>query len=148
MALTSATAVPARLARTPDDYARIGIEPRAIKLWEDGMRTDGSRGTYEWWYFDAHLDDGAKLVVVFLTKEMTDLKKPLSPSIRIDLTLPDGNSVRKLAGFTAETFSAEGSTSCTPEACCLTTSRAAERATSMATFPPPMTITFFPMVNL
>jgi hypothetical protein len=72
MALTSATTVPARLARTPDDYARIGIEPRAIKLWEDGMRTDGSRGTYEWWYFDAHLDDGAKLVVVFLTKEPSE----------------------------------------------------------------------------
>ena len=110
MALTSATALPARLARTPDDYARIGIEPRAIKLWEDGMRTDGSRGTYEWWYFDAHLDDGAKLVVVFLTKEMTALKKPLSPSIRIDLTLPDGTSIRKLAGFPAETFSASTET--------------------------------------
>jgi len=101
MALTSATAVPARLARTPDDYARLGIEPRAIKLWEDGMRTDGSPGTYEWWYFDAHLDDGAKLVVVFLTKEMIDLEKPLTPSIRIDLTLPDGTSVRKLTGLAA-----------------------------------------------
>ena len=110
MALTSATARPARLARTPDDYARIGIEPRAIKLWEDGMRTDGSRGTYEWWYFDAHLDDGAKLVLVFLTKEMTAIKKPLSPSIRIDLTLPDGTSIRKLAGFPAETFSASTET--------------------------------------
>ncbi len=71
MADTNATTVPARLARTPEDYARIGIEPGAIKLWEDGMRTDGSPGTYEWWYFDAHLDDGAKLVVVFLTKEFT-----------------------------------------------------------------------------
>lgn len=110
MALTSATAVPARLARTPDDYARLGIEPRAIKLWEDGMRTDGSPGTYEWWYFDAHLDDGAKLVVVFLTKEMIDLEKPLTPSIRIDLTLPDGTSVRKLTGLAAETFSASTET--------------------------------------
>ncbi len=110
MSLTSATTVPARLARTPDDYTRIGIEPRAVKLWEDGMRTDGSPGTYEWWYFDAHLDDGAKLVVVFLTKEMTDIKKPLKPSIRIDLTLPDGISVRKLAGFAAETFSASSET--------------------------------------
>jgi CrtC N-terminal lipocalin domain len=105
LALTSATTVPARLARTPEDYARIGIEPGAIKLWEDGMRTDGSSGTYEWWYFDAHLDDGAKLVVVFLTKEMTDFKKPLTPSIRIDLTLPDGTSIRKLEGFAAEAFS-------------------------------------------
>ncbi|MDP9300027.1 MAG: hydroxyneurosporene dehydrogenase, partial [Actinomycetota bacterium] len=110
MALASVTAVPARLARTPDDYARLGIEPRAIKLWEDGMRTDGSPGTYEWWYFDAHLDDGATLVVVFLTKEMIDLEKPLTPSIRIDLTLPDGTSVRKLTGLAAETFSASTET--------------------------------------
>ena len=106
MALTNATAVPARLASTPDDYARIGVEPHAIKPWEDGMRTDGFPGTYEWWYFDAHLDDGAKLVVVFLTKEFTALNKPLSPTIRIDLTLPDGTSVRKIEGFAAETFSA------------------------------------------
>jgi hypothetical protein len=107
---TSATTVPVRLGRTPDDYARIGIAPRAIKPWEDGMRTDGAPGTYEWWYFDAHLDDGAKLVVVFLTKEMTALKRPLSPSIRIDLTLPDGTAVRKIVGLAAETFSASTET--------------------------------------
>jgi hypothetical protein len=106
MSLTRATTVPGRLGGTAEDYARIGVEPGAIKLWEDGMRTDGSPGTYEWWYFDAHLDDGAKLVVVFLTKEMTDLKKQLSPSIRIDLTLPDGTSLRKIAGFPAQAFSA------------------------------------------
>jgi hypothetical protein len=62
---TSTATVPVRLGSTPDDYARIGIAPRNIKPWEDGMRTGGARGTFEWWYFDAHLDDGAKLVVVF-----------------------------------------------------------------------------------
>jgi hypothetical protein len=70
------------------------------------MRTDGSRGTYGWWYFDAHLDDGATLVVVFLTKEFTALKKPLSPVIRIDLTLPDGTSVQTVVELDAGTFSA------------------------------------------
>jgi hypothetical protein len=103
---TRTETLPVRPGSTPDDYARLGIAPRAIKPWEDGMRTNGSRGTYEWWYFDAHLDDGAKLVVVFSTKELTDLNKPLSPVIRIDLTLPDGTSVRKLVGLAAETFSA------------------------------------------
>ncbi|MDX6211702.1 MAG: hypothetical protein QOF82_789, partial [Frankiales bacterium] len=44
--------VPARLGTTTDDYERLGIRPHVIKPWEDGMRTDGSRGTYEWWYFD------------------------------------------------------------------------------------------------
>jgi hypothetical protein len=110
MSPTDGTAVPAHLGNTPDDYARIGVEPRTIKLWEDGMRTDGSRGTYEWWYFDANLDDGAKLVVVFLTKDFTAIKKPLSPAIRIDLTLPDGTSIQKVVEFAAETFSASTET--------------------------------------
>jgi CrtC N-terminal lipocalin domain len=106
MSRTSPTTVPARLGSTPGDYARIGIEPRLIKPWEDGMRTDGSRGTYEWWYFDAHLDDGAKLVVVFFTKGITELSQPLIPMIRIDLTRPDGTSVEKMVTRPAGTFSA------------------------------------------
>jgi len=104
MSHASTSTLSVRLGHTPDDYARIGIEPRAIKPWEDGMRTDGSPGTYEWWYFDAHLDDGAKLVVVFMTKEFADLNKPLHPVIRIDLTLPDGTSVRDIVPLSAETF--------------------------------------------
>jgi hypothetical protein len=63
-------------------------------------------GTYEWWYFDAHLDDGAKLVVVFLTKNFTDITKPLAPMIRIDLDLPDGTSCNKIARFEPDEFSA------------------------------------------
>src|SRR5215204_7015942 len=86
-----------RLGSTPEDYARFGIERGAIKPREDGLRTDGGPGTYEWWYFDAHLDDGAKLVVVFLTKNFTDISKPLAPMIRIDLDLPDGTSYKKIA---------------------------------------------------
>jgi hypothetical protein len=110
MSLTGTTTAPARLGSTHEDYARFGIEPRAIKLWEDGMRTNGSRGTYEWWYFDANLNDGAKLVVVFLTKEFAAVKKPLTPAIRLDLTLPDGTSLQRLAEFAPETFSASTET--------------------------------------
>jgi hypothetical protein len=110
MSRISTKAVPTRLGSTPDDYTRLGIEPRQIKPWEDAMRTDGGPGTYEWWYFDAHLEDGAKLVVSFQTKEFADLGKPLSPSIRVDLTLPDGTSVHKVVDFAAETFSASTET--------------------------------------
>jgi hypothetical protein len=107
---TSTATLPVRLGSTPDDFARLGLAARVIQPWEDGMRTDGSRGTFEWWYFDAHLDDGAKLVVVFSTRDFTDLNKPLGPMIRIDLTLGDGTSVRKLVEFAAETFSASTET--------------------------------------
>jgi predicted secreted hydrolase len=33
-------------------------ESNTPEKWEDGIRTSGEKGTYEWWYFDAHLDDG------------------------------------------------------------------------------------------
>jgi len=105
------TPLPARLGSTPADYTRLGIERAAIKPFEDGMRTSGGPGGYEWWYFDAHLEDGAKLVVVFYTKDFTELAKPLAPQIRVDLTLPDGTALSKVADLDPETFS--GST----EAC-------------------------------
>ena len=44
------TPTPARLAAQPADYARLGLAPDAIAAWEDGRRTDGGPGTYEWWY--------------------------------------------------------------------------------------------------
>jgi hypothetical protein len=106
MPVTAHAAEPARLANTPEDYARLGIEPGAIKPWEDGLRTDGGPGTYEWWYFDAHLDDGAKLVLVFLTKQFTNIGRPLMPALRIDVTLPDGTSVRKIVELDRDTFTA------------------------------------------
>ena len=56
-------------ASSPADYERLGLSPTSIAPWEDGARTDDSAGTYEWWYFDAHLADGAKLVVTFMNKE-------------------------------------------------------------------------------
>jgi hypothetical protein len=93
-----------RLGSTAEDYERIGISPGQVAPWEDGARTDGSAGTYEWWYFDAHLDDGAKLVVVFFTKNFTDIDEPLAPMIRIDLDLPDDTSYGKVAEFKAEEF--------------------------------------------
>ena len=50
-------------------------------------------------------------------------------------------------GHRGDRFPSLGTTSSVAP-CCFSTSRAAERATSMATLPPPITITFLPMVNL
>ena len=36
-----------------------------VSLWEDGLRTSGDRNEFEWWYFDAKLDDGSVLVTYF-----------------------------------------------------------------------------------
>jgi hypothetical protein len=82
-------------ADSPADYERLGLSPASIEAWEDGARTDGSSGTYEWWYFDAHLADGAKLVVSFMNKDIAE-PKALSPLIRLDLDLPDGRHFEKI----------------------------------------------------
>ena len=36
-----------------------------IQSWEDGARTDDSKNQFEWWYFDAELDDGSLVVAYF-----------------------------------------------------------------------------------
>lgn len=96
----------ASIANSDEDYRRIGIARDEIVASEDGARTDGRRGTYEWWYFDAHLDDGAKLVVIFMTKDLSTPGKPLAPMIRLNLDLPDGRSRSIIRTFPAASFSA------------------------------------------
>lgn len=93
-------------AHTDADYQRLGLARRDIKQWEDGARTDGRPGGYEWWYFDAHLVDGTKMVVIFMTKDLSTPQVPLTPTIRINLDLPDGRSLQKIATFDAGTWSA------------------------------------------
>ena len=94
------------VAASPADYARFGLDPTTIALWEDGARTDNRPGTYEWWYFDAHLDDGAKVVVVFQNKDAVNPDQPLSPLLRLSLDLPDGRSFEKLVSLPAESWAA------------------------------------------
>lgn len=48
---------------TPEDYRRIGVWSGAVESWEDGWRDDTKGGTFEWWYFEAILDDGEGHVV-------------------------------------------------------------------------------------
>lgn len=94
------------LATTAEDYARFGLDAGSVAPWEDGARTDNRPGTYEWWYFDAHLDDGATVVVVFMNKPMSSVGAPLSPVLRLDVTLPDGRSIREVLPFRPDQWSA------------------------------------------
>jgi len=64
------------------------------------------RDSYEWWYFDAHLADGAKLVVTFMNKDIAQPQKPLSPLLRLNLDLPDGRHFEKLVHYPADEWSA------------------------------------------
>jgi hypothetical protein len=93
-----------RLADRPADYERIGFAPVEIAAFEDGQRI-----STEWWYFDAHLDNGATVVVVFYTKPNVSPNGPLTPRITINLTLPDGRSFAKLLDTGPELFNASKS---------------------------------------
>jgi CrtC N-terminal lipocalin domain len=93
------------IASLPADYERLGLSPTSIAPWEDSARTDDSAGTYEWWYFDAHLADGAKLVVAFMNKDIAEPQKPLSPLLRLDLDLPHGRHFEKLVHYPAGEWS-------------------------------------------
>jgi hypothetical protein len=96
----------ARIADREEDYARLGLKPGQIAAWEDGMRTSGERGSYEWWYFDAHLDDGSSMVITFYTKPMLSPKGPEAPLITVDLDRPGQPKKHLMLHATAEQFSA------------------------------------------
>ncbi|MBM7044775.1 hypothetical protein [Rhizobium lusitanum] len=98
-----------RLAGRPADYERLGIDPAYVLQFEDGQRIGTNKGRYEWWYFDAHLDDGATVVVVFYTKPNVSPNGPLAPRITINLTLPDGRTFEKFLDTKPESFSASKS---------------------------------------
>lgn len=76
---------------TPEDYQRLGINPSQIETWEDQRRNDNGPGRWEWWYFDAIMDDGTAVVIQFFTKGVNGLNKPGDvPAATLKITLPDG----------------------------------------------------------
>ena len=62
------TAMRAAFACTDEDYDRLGLNRDKVEAWEDGLRTDGSSGDYEWWYFDSHLEGGANLCLLYTSR--------------------------------------------------------------------------------
>lgn len=75
------------------DYAKYHLT-KAVKIREDGLRVDPRKKTYEWWYTDSEYEDGTKVVCIFFSKKafITQLKP--NPTCNIEITLPDGTSVR------------------------------------------------------
>jgi hypothetical protein len=88
-----------------EELARRGITDK-IEIKEDGLRTDPEKGYFEWWYFDAHLDDGSTVVIVFLTKSIMDYKGPMEPGLHITITRPDGKKLEEYPTFKPAEFKA------------------------------------------
>lgn len=94
------------LDKSNNSYKQLGISKEPA-IWEDGMRTSGGRGTYEWWYFDAQYHDGTKIVVIFYTKNGFDVRGISNPTASIDITFPNGkNIVRYISESKGQTIRA------------------------------------------
>jgi predicted secreted hydrolase len=85
----------ATLGKEQKHYESLSIFKDSIQVKEDAMRTTGKRGTYEWWYFDAHLEDGSKIVIVFFTKPTHKVNGPLKPLCTVDIDWPDGSKIHR-----------------------------------------------------
>jgi len=95
-----------RLANEAADYKKLGIDPVNVAAFEDGQRIGTERGCYEWWYFDAHLDNGSTIVIVFYTKPSISPEGLLAPCVSINITLADGRVYEKIYNAHPENFSA------------------------------------------
>ncbi len=89
----------------PEFLRREGLTD-TVAPWEDGLRAETGRGAFEWWYFDAHLDDGSTAVIVFATKSLLERKGPLKPQLLLTITRPDGHKLDRSRTFTPDQFSA------------------------------------------
>ena len=79
-------------------YEKMNIG-EVIEPWEDGLRTTGKKGEYEWWYYDAKMDGGATLVLTFFSNNPTDSGGGFHPNVKIELTRADGTEVDDRAYF-------------------------------------------------
>lgn len=103
----SRTDQPAFIATRQPFFDRLGLSTTTVEPWEDGLRTDpAKKDTFEWWYFDSHLDDGAKLVITFFTKPADNPAAGVHPQIALDLDLPDGRTLNKQIEFDPAEFAA------------------------------------------
>lgn len=89
----------------PDDdahYEKMGLKRNEVEIWEDGARVDGSKGSYEWWYYDSHYPDGTILVIFFFSKMPINVNGPIKPIATIELTHPDGRKFEEEVYATIE----------------------------------------------
>lgn len=91
-------------------YEKAGNRKGVIEQWEDGYRTDGAENTFEWWYFDSHLNDGYGLVIMFYSKTVFDAGGPLNPMASFELTTPDGKKIEEAVYAPEEEFSSSKET--------------------------------------
>lgn len=87
----------------PEFLEREGLSLTA-QPWEDGLRASTQRGTFEWWYFDAHFEDGTTAVIVYATKPIINPELPLTPNLSLTITRADGTKIAEFVFAPADQF--------------------------------------------
>jgi len=72
----------------------------------DGYRTDSERGWFEWWYFDAALEDASIVVIVFSVKPFGQYAGLLNPGVSLAIYRPDGEKIKRVHRFSSAEFEA------------------------------------------
>lgn len=83
----------ARLADSDADFERFNVVRNRPASREDTLRTNGSKGSFEWWYTDAAFEDGTTVVVIFFAKNYFDVSGPAWPTVDFEVTNKNGERV-------------------------------------------------------
>ena len=95
------------LGARPDHYERLNLKEGIVAPWEDGLRTSPGQASFEWWYFDCHLEDGTRLNIEFHTKPpFLSPASPLTPFVSLECERPDGTRITRSWITTPAEFSA------------------------------------------
>ena len=83
------------LAFSDSDYLDLGLKKDSVEVWEDGMRSNGKSGSFEWWYSDFIFSDGTTVAVVFYTKFIFNTYGPAHPMVSITIQSPNGKTTQE-----------------------------------------------------
>ena len=89
----------------PEFLARDHLNTK-VEEWEDGQRASTNCGEFEWWYFDAHFEDGSTAVIVYATKPIINPRTRLTPNLSITITPPGKEKQARFSLPDASTYSA------------------------------------------
>ncbi len=76
------------------------------EVWEDGLRTEGKRGLFEWWYFHVTMENETTVTIVFYTRPILQRNDILSPFISVVIKQPFLPVRHWMVSFPSDAFSA------------------------------------------
>lgn len=79
---------------------------RKAQIWEDGLRTDPAKKSFEWWYLDSNFSDGTTIVITFYTKSPSKPAGPLTPQVEITVNKKNGEKLYYNKYYDKSEFSA------------------------------------------